>query len=52
MAKDRKKQLKYRQTKGNNSCTTDDILLKLYMHHQPMVIYTQYKFDDIPSVAY
>ena len=46
------KSLKFRQTKGNNSSTTDDILTKLYMHNYIMVIYTQYKFHESPSIAY
>ena len=38
--------------KGNNSSTTDENLIKLYMHHHNMVICTQYQFNEIPSFAY
>ena len=44
--------LKFRHTNDNYSSTTYDYLMKLYMHYHTMVIYTQYKFNKIPSVAY
>ena len=37
--------------KGNNSSTTDD-LMKVYMHHTTMVIFSPYKFNEIASIAY
>ena len=40
--------LVFRQSKGNNFSTPDDILMKLHMHHHTMVIY---KFHEIPSIA-
>ena len=46
------KSLKFRQTKGNYSTSTDDSLIKLYMHRHNMVIFTQYKFHEIPFIAY
>ena len=41
-----------RENLDNNSSTTNDFLMKLYMHHHTMVIYTQCKFHEIPSIAY
>ena len=40
------------QTNDNNSSTTDATLMKLHMHNNIMVIYTQYKFHVITSVVY
>ena len=44
--------IEFWQTKSNNSSSTDDKLIKLYMHHHPMVIYDQYKLNKIPFIAY
>ena len=45
MAEDRKKSLKFRQSKGTSSSITDDTLIKLQMHNDnhTMVIYTEPK---------
>ena len=43
MAEDRKKTLKFRQSKGDNSSINDDTLMKLLMHNHTIVIYVQYK---------
>ena len=48
----RKKLLKFRQLKGNNSSMTDATLMKLHMHNHIMVIHIQYKFHEIPSFGY
>ena len=45
------KSLKFRQSKGNNSFITDGILLKLNVHYSTIVLYIQYKFDEIPSIG-
>ena len=47
-----KKSLKCRQSKGNNSSITDYTLMKLHVHNHTMVIYIQYKFYEVPSIAY
>ena len=52
MAEDGKKSLSFRQSKGDNSTITHDTLMKLHVHNHIMVIYIQYKFHEIPSVAY
>ena len=39
----------YRQSKGINISTHDDMAMKLHMHHRTTVIY---KFYEIPSIAY
>ena len=46
------KTLKFRQWKGNNSAITDDTLIKLHVHNLTMVIYIQYKLNEIPSIGY
>ena len=38
----------FRQSKGNNLSTPDEMLMKLQMHHHTMAIY---KFNEIPSIA-
>ena len=40
------------QSKRNNSSITSDILMKLHVHHHTIVLYIQYKFDEIPSIGY
>ena len=52
MALNRQNTLILRQSKGNNSSTIDDTLMKFDKHHHNMVIYTQYKLHEIPSIAY
>ena len=52
MTEDGKKSLKFRQSKGNNSSITDDTLMKLNMHNNTMVIYIQYKLQEISFIAY
>ena len=52
MDEDRKKSLKFRKPKGNFSAITDDTLIKLHMHNLALVIYIQYKFQEIPSIGY
>ena len=47
MAEYGKKSLKFRQSKGNNSSITHDIMMKLHMNNHTMVIYIQYKFHEI-----
>ena len=44
--------LKCRQFKSNNSSITDYTLMKLHLHNHIKVIYIQYKFHEIPSIAY
>ena len=44
------KSLKFKQSKDNNSSISGDILMKLHVHHQTIVLYIQYKFDVIPSI--
>ena len=44
--------LKSKQFKGNNSSVTQDILTKLHMRNDTIVICTQYKSHEIPSVFY
>ena len=46
------KSLKFRQSNGNNSSIIGDILMKLPLHHLTMVLYIQYKFDEILSIGY
>ena len=46
------KTLKLRQSKGNNSYTTDDTPMKLHMHNHPMVIYIKRKFLEISFIGY
>ena len=38
----KKKSLKFRQSKGNNSSITDDTLMKIHVHNHTIVIYIQY----------
>ena len=52
MAEDGHKSLKFRQSNGDSSSITHDILLKLHVHNHTMVIYIQYKFLEIPSIGY
>ena len=40
------------QLKCNNSSITSDILMKLHVHHHTIVLYIQYKFDEIPCIGY
>ena len=40
------------QSKSNNFSITDETLMKLHMHNHIMVIYIQYKFDEIPFIGY
>ena len=46
------KPLKFSQSKGNNSAITVDTPIKHHMHNLTMVIYTQYKFHEIPFISY
>ena len=46
------KSLKFRHWKGNNSSITDDTLVKLRVHNQTVIIYSKYKFYEIPSIGY
>ena len=52
MAEDGKRSLKFRQSKGNNSSITDDILMKLNMQNNTVVIYIQYMFQEISFIGY
>ena len=52
MAEDGKKSLKFRQSKGNNSSITEDILMKIHTHNHTMVLFIQHKFHEIPSIGY
>ena len=50
-----KTQYKFHETKrskGNKFSTTDDFLMKFCMHNHTIVVSTQYKFYEIPSIAY
>ena len=49
MAED-EKTLKYKPSM--DSSIADDTLMKLHVHNETMVIYTQYKFNEIPFIAY
>ena len=51
MAEDGKKSLKFRKPKGNYSAITEETLIKLHMHNLALVIYIQYKFQEIPSIV-
>ena len=42
IVEDRKKSLKFRQSKGNNYSITEDTLTKLHVHNHTMVISIQY----------
>ena len=42
----------FTQSKGNNSSTTNDILVKLLMQNHTIVIYIQNKFYDLPFIGY
>ena len=44
--------MKFRQSKGNDSLKTDDTLMKLHVHNHSMVIYIQYKFQEILFIGY
>ena len=44
--------LQFKQSKANNSSVTKDILTILHVHNHTMVVYTQYTFHEIPSIAY
>ena len=46
------KTLKFRQSKGNNLSIADDTLMKLHMHNTTMVIYIQFKFQEISFIGY
>ena len=46
MAEDRKKSLKFRHSKGNNSAITDGNAIKLHVQNLTIVIYIQYKFHE------
>ena len=52
MAEDGKGSLKFRQSKGNNSSVTDDILMKLNVHNNTVVIYIPYKFQEISFIGH
>ena len=41
-----------RRFNDNNSSISNDFLVKCYMNHHTMVIYTQYEFHESPSIAY
>ena len=47
-----KKPLKFKQSKSNNSSITNYTLMKLQVHTHTIVIYIQYKFHEIPFIAY
>ena len=36
--------------RSNDSTLIGDILMKLHVHHQTMVIFIQYYFDKIPFI--
>ena len=48
MTEDRKKSLKFRQSKGDNSSITQDTLV----HNHNKFIYIKYKYHEIPSLGY
>ena len=52
MAEGGKKSLKFRQSKGNYSSITDDILMKHQVHNNTMFIFIQYKFQEISFIGY
>ena len=53
MAEDRKKTLKFRQSRAiNTSAINDATAIKLHAHNLIMAIYIQYKFHEIPSIGY
>ena len=37
---------------GNNSCSTDDILMKLYVHSHVILIHIYIKFYEVLIVGY
>ena len=45
------KSLEFRQSKGNNSCITDDTLMKPHVYSNTMIIYVQHKFQEILFIA-
>ena len=44
--------IKFKQPKGNYSSIADDTLMKLRVHNSTMVLYIQYKFQEIPFIGY
>ena len=52
IAEDRKKTLKFRQSKGNSYATTNDIPIKLYKHNFIITIYIHHKFHECLSIGY
>ena len=53
MALDRKKSLKFRQSKDNNSSITNNKLENIHVNNHTMIIYNiQYKFHEIPFIGY
>ena len=57
MGEDGKKSLKFRQSKGDNSSITHDILMKFHVrnptmviYNPTMVIYIQYKSQEISFI--
>ena len=49
---DGKNSLIFRQTKGNYSSITNDILMKFHMHNHTLVIFVLYKFNESTSISY
>ena len=41
----------FRHSKDNNFSTSNGIIMKPNMHHHTIVIYTQYTFPEISSIA-
>ena len=52
MVEDGKGSLKFNQSKGDNSCITNDTLIKLNVHNNTVVIYIQYMFQEISFIGY
>ena len=44
--------MKFRQSKDNNSSITDDSLTKHHIYNHNIVIYIQYKFQELPFIGY
>ena len=52
MAEDGKKSVKFRESKGKSSFINNDTLMKLNVHNNTIVMYIQYKFQEIASLGY
>ena len=44
--------IKFRQPKSNYISIADDTLMKLHVHNSTLVLYIQYKFQEIPFIGY